>query len=108
MEKQKLPNSTLILIFGIISVVCCCCCYGFLGLIFGVITLVMARTATKTYLENPELYTQYDNVKTGKILAIVGTILSLAFLMYLVFMLTTIGFSGIQEMQQKLLERYIK
>ena len=67
MEQQKLPNSTLILVFGIISIVTCCC-YGVLGLIFGIIAIVMAKKATQTYLESPEQYSGYQNVKTGKIL----------------------------------------
>jgi len=71
MEQQKLPNSTLILVFGIVSIVTCCC-YGIIGLIFGIIAIVLAKKATVVYLENPEQYTGYSNVKTGKILAIIG------------------------------------
>ena len=48
MEQQKLPNSTLILVFGIISIVTCCC-YGILGLIFGIIAVVLANKALKLY-----------------------------------------------------------
>ncbi|MGB0789195.1 MAG: DUF4190 domain-containing protein, partial [Marinirhabdus sp.] len=48
MEQQKLPNATLILVFGILSIVTCCC-YGVLGLIFGIIAIVMAKKATATY-----------------------------------------------------------
>ena len=33
--KQQLPNATLVLIFGIASIVTCFC-YGILGLIFGI------------------------------------------------------------------------
>lgn len=71
MEQQKLPNATLILVFGIISIVTCCC-YGILGLIFGIIALILANKATKLYKENPEIYEGFNNVKTGKILAIIG------------------------------------
>ena len=52
MEQQKLPNATLILIFGIISIVTCCC-YG-LGLIFGIVAIVMAGKAPKVYKGKPE------------------------------------------------------
>ena len=75
MEQQKLPNSTLILVFGIVSIVTCCC-YGVLGLIFGIIAVVMAKKATALYMESPELYTGYNNVKTGRILAIIGIVLN--------------------------------
>lgn len=105
MEKQKLPNSTLILVFGIISIVTCCC-YGVLGLIFGIIALVLANKATKLYMENPENYEGFSNVKTGKILAIIGIVLNVLYLGYTIFLFSTIGMDGIQEMQRELMEQY--
>ncbi|MEX0361378.1 MAG: CCC motif membrane protein [Allomuricauda sp.] len=105
MEKQKLPNSTLILVFGIVSIVTCCC-YGVLGLIFGIIALVLANKATKLYMENPENYDGYGNVKAGKILAIIGIILNVLYLGYTIFLFSTIGMEGIQEMQRELMEQY--
>jgi len=96
MEKQTLPNSTLILIFGILSIVTCCC-YGVLGLIFGIIAIVMAKKATDLYMANPELYTGYSNVKTGKILSIIGVILSAIYLLVTIYFMVTIGYSGMQE-----------
>ncbi|TMU57155.1 MULTISPECIES: CCC motif membrane protein [Flagellimonas] len=105
MEKQKLPNSTLILVFGIVSIVTCCC-YGVLGLIFGIIALVLANKATKLYMENPENYEGFSNVKTGKILAIIGIILNVLYLGYTIFLFSTIGMDGIQEMQRELMEQY--
>jgi uncharacterized membrane protein len=105
MEKQKLPNATLILVFGIISIVTCCC-YGVLGLIFGIIAMVMAKKATALYMENPEQYTGYQNVKTGKILAIIGIILNVLYLGYVIFLFATLGTDGIMNMNQELLEQY--
>ena len=105
MEQQKLPNSTLILVFGIISIVTCCC-YGILGLIFGIIAMVMAKKATALYMENPEQYTGYQNVKTGKILAIIGIVLNVIYLGYVIFLFATLGFDGIMNMNQDLMEQY--
>nr|WP_299384262.1 CCC motif membrane protein [Allomuricauda sp.] len=105
MEKQKLPNSTLILVFGIVSIVTCCC-YGVLGLIFGIIALVLANKATKLYMESPEIYDGYGNVKTGKILAIIGIVLNVLYLGYTIFLFSTIGMEGIQEMQREIMEQY--
>lgn len=105
MEQQKLPNATLILVFGIISIVTCCC-YGVIGLIFGIIAIVMAKKATETYLANPELYTGYSNVKTGKILAIIGVILNVIFLGYVIFMFVTVGSEGLMEMNKEMMEQY--
>ncbi|WP_109301293.1 CCC motif membrane protein [Aquimarina sp. AU474] len=105
MEKQTLPNSTLILVFGILSILGCCC-YGVLGLIFAIVAIIMAKKATAVYNENPELYSGYQNVKTGKILAIIGLILSVIYLIYVIFIFATVGYDGIMEMQQELMRQY--
>ncbi|MGY5850909.1 CCC motif membrane protein [Salegentibacter sp. F14] len=101
MERTQLPNSTLILIFGILSIIGCCC-YGILGVIFGIIALVMAKRATEIYNANPELYTGYENVKTGRILAIIGLVLSGLNLIASVVMLFIYG--GIEGYQQAMEE----
>lgn len=106
MEQQKLPNATLILVFGILSIVTCCC-YGILGLIFGIIAMVMASKATALYKQSPELYSDYGNVKTGKILAIIGIILSILMLVYMIGLISYFGWDAIQDqelMQEKLQE----
>lgn len=106
MEQQKLPNATLILVFGILSIVTCCC-YGVLGLVFGVIAIVMAGKATNLYKENPEMYSDFGNVKTGKILAIIGIILSTIYLLMTVWAVSTFGLDALQDqelMQEKIEE----
>lgn len=106
MEQQKLPNATLILVFGILSIVTCCC-YGVIGLILGIVAIVLANKATKVYAENPEAYTGFQNVKTGKILAIIGIVLSVLYLLLMVWMVTTFGWETMQDqelMQEKLQE----
>ncbi|NRA91876.1 MAG: DUF4190 domain-containing protein [Psychroserpens sp.] len=106
MEKQQLPNSTLILVFGILSIVTCCC-YGILGLILGIVAIVLAKKATAEYMENPELYSGYQNVKTGKILAIIGIILSALYLLFSIWAIMTFGWETLQDqelMQEKMRE----
>jgi len=105
MEQQKLPNSTLILVFGILSIVTCCC-YGFIGLILGVIAIVLANKATALYAENPEGYTGFQNVKTGKILAIIGVSLCGIYLLYVIYTFTTIGYDGIMERFNEAMEQF--
>ena len=105
MERQTLPNSTLILVFGILSIVTCCC-YGILGLIFGIVALVLAKTAKQTYLAEPELYTGYNNVKTGRILAIIGIILSGLYLLLNIVLIAIYGWDGLQEMSQEWMRVY--
>lgn len=106
MEQEKLPNSTLILVFGIISIVTCCC-YGTIGLIFGIIGLVLGMKATKVYKASPENYSGYGNVKTGKILSIIGIILNVIFLAYVIWAFSFFGWENIQDqefMQEKIRE----
>ena len=100
MEKQQLPNATLILVFGILSIVTCCC-YGVIGLPLGIVAMVLANKATALYATNPELYTGFSNVKTGKILAIIGIILNAIFLITVIWMYVSLGTEGIQEMQEQ-------
>ena len=106
MEKKELPNSTLILVFGILSIIGCCC-YGVLGLIFGIIAIVMAKKAIEIYNANPELYTGYQNVKTGRILGIIGVSLSALYVLaILVILIIYGGIEGLQEMQEEILREY--
>jgi hypothetical protein len=103
MEQQKLPNSTLILVFGILSIITCCC-YGVVGLALGIIAIVLATKATQLYTANPELYTGYSNVKTGKILAIIGVILSALYLLFVIWLISVFGWDTLQD-QELLQER---
>ena len=105
MEKQQLPNATLILVFGILSIVTCCC-YGVIGLPLGIIAVVLAQKATALYAADPELYTGFQNVKTGKILAIIGIVLNGIYLIYAIWLFSTIGMDGIQSMQEDIMKGF--
>lgn len=101
--QEQLQNSTLILVLGILSIVTCCC-YGVIGLILGIVTLVLAKKATAIYAENPDLYTGFQNVKTGKILAIIGLVLSAIYLLFSIWAIMTFGWETLQD-QELLQER---
>lgn len=103
--RQQLPNSTLILVFGILSIVGCCC-YGIVGLIFGIVALVMSKKATEIYNADPNMYIGYQNVKTGRILAIIGIILSALVLISQIVFLIMFGVEGLEEMQREMMEQY--
>lgn len=105
MEQEKLPNATLILVFGIVSIVTCCCS-GVLGLIFGIIAVILANKAKAIYLENPEQYSGYQNVKIGNILAIIGIVLNLLYMIYVIVLFSKLGMDGIMEMNERVLEEY--
>lgn len=103
--QQQLPNSTLILVFGILSIVGCCC-WGVVGLIFGIVALVMSKKAIETHNANPGMYSGYNNVKIGRILAIIGIILSVLALIANLVMIVLYGWDGIEEMQREMIEQY--
>ena len=89
-NQQELPNATLVLVFGILSIVTCVC-YGFPGLVLGIVAIVLANKSAKMYKAFPDTYTaaSYSNLKAGKICAIIGVSLSalfvLVFIAYIVF-----------------------
>jgi hypothetical protein len=72
-----IPNATAVLVLGIISIAMCWC-YGIIGLACGIIALVLAGKSMRQYNENPGAYTtkSFNNLKAGRICALIGTILS--------------------------------
>lgn len=103
MEKQRLPNSTVVLLLGILSIPTCCC-WG-IGVLLGVIALVLAKKDTKLYVENPELYKGYDTINTGKVIAIIGIVLGAIFLIFAIYLHTNYTEAELIEMQQNLQEK---
>ncbi|GHT42365.1 hypothetical protein FACS189437_10230 [Bacteroidia bacterium] len=97
--KVELPNATVILVLGIISIVGCCCTYGVVGIICGIIALVMAKSATDLYTANPNQYTEssYKNVNAGKICAWVGLIPSVLYIIFMIILIATVGISVLTD-----------
>ena len=73
--KQELPNSTATLVLGILSIVFGLLS-GLIGVILGIIALVISSGPKKMYLENPNLYKGYSNLKAGRVCSIIGICLS--------------------------------
>ncbi len=92
-----LPNATAVLILGIISIVSCCCYGG--GLIFAIITLVLASKDQKRYLANPQMYTpgSYSNLKAGKICAYIALAICIAYIVFIIVMVGTIGWETLRD-----------
>jgi hypothetical protein len=80
-----LPNSTAVLVLGILSIFFCFC-YGVIGIICGIVSLILYPKDKKLYMENPQAYTlsSYNNLKAGRVCAIIGLILSAIFFAVLV------------------------
>lgn len=91
-QQQQLPNSIGVLVLGIISIVGCIC-YGIVGVTCGIIALVLANKATAMYNANPGQYTlsSYNNMKAGRVCAIVGTSISGAYLLVVIIYLIVVG-----------------
>lgn len=106
MNQQKLPNSTAVLVLGILSLVGCMC-YGLPGMIMGLVGLILANKDEKLYRQNPSLYSDYGNLKAGKILSIIGLILGVLFVAMMVFYVAYFGWETITDpelMQEKIRE----
>lgn len=98
MEKQKLPNATAVLVLGILSIIGNCCYFiPGLGFIFGLIALLLSIGDIKKHRLEPELYSNYANLNTGKVLAIVGMIISLIFIGIIMYFIATIGLEAFQS-----------
>jgi hypothetical protein len=86
------PNSTAVLVLGILSIVTCWC-WGIIGLTLGIIALVLANKGNNIYKANPSEYTEgsYKNLSAGKICAIIGTSLSGLYFLFIIVYFLFIG-----------------
>ena len=94
-----LPNATLALVMGILSIVGCCC-YGVPGVIFGIVAIIISLKAEKLYKQDPESYSGYGNVKAGKIMGVIGLILSVLFAAYMAWFIGQVGWEALQDPEQ--------
>jgi hypothetical protein len=90
--QVPLPNSTTVLVLGILSVVVCWC-HGIVGLIMSIIALVLAGRDFALYQSNPSAYTpsSLSNLKAGKTIAIIGLVLAAAFILMLLIAILFLG-----------------
>ena len=95
MEKQKLPNATAVLVLGILSILGCC--FYAVGIVFSIVALVMAKKDMAMYALNPDAYDNYGNLKTGRILAIIGLILNIISIITAVAFIAFFGWAALQD-----------
>jgi len=90
--QLPLPNATVVLVLGISSIVLCWC-QGIVGLIMAIIALVLANKDIALYEAEPERYTEgsYNNLKTGRTVAIIGLVLAAVFMFMLIIGLLFLG-----------------
>lgn len=87
-SAQQLPNATATLVLGILSIVICFIC--------GIIALVISNKDVRVYKANPELYdaASFNNIKAGRICAIIGIILQVIFLLiYIAFIVWAVYYT---------------
>ncbi|WP_231464102.1 CCC motif membrane protein [Pedobacter sp. Leaf132] len=101
MGFQNLPNATIVLVLGILSIAFCCC-YGILGLIPAIIALVLSKKDKALYELNPSMYTEssFKNLKAGRICAIVGLVLNIISLLYYIAIIVIFGFGMMNDPQK--------
>jgi hypothetical protein len=101
-EQSKLPNDTLTLVFGILSIVLALCCPP-IGLVLGILAFVWGNKGKAMFYEHPErwLDASFSNIKIGRILGIIGAILGLVVLIYNLAMLPEI-MEQVQEVLDEL------
>jgi hypothetical protein len=91
--KINLPDSTTILVIGILSIPTCFTII--IGICLGIAAVVLGVSARRRYFANPEKYTKdsFNNANAGYICGLVGLALSVALLMifltYIIFVFHT-------------------
>jgi len=105
--QQKLPNATTALVLGIISFIACCCSMGIGGFIFSGIAFYLVKKDTKLYAENPSAYSNYSQLNTAKIIAIIGLALAALSFLWSIYNIWSIGgWDAYMEQMQEAMEQF--
>ena len=106
MEQQKLPNVTLGLVLAILSFLCCCF-GGVPGAIVATAAFLILRNDEKKYIENPEIYSNYSQLKTAKIIAIIGMVIGVLYFLLSVYNIYQMGgWDAYMEKVQEISEQW--
>lgn len=106
MEQQKLPNVTIVIVLAILSYLCCCL-YGVPAIILSGIGLILLRSDEQKYRENPEGYSNYSQFRTAKIMAIIGLVLGVLYLLWTIYQIQAMGgWDAMMEKSREILEQY--
>lgn len=89
--NPPLPGASNALTFGILSIVLTMICCGPFGGIFGFIGLSSANKAERIHQQDPNTYTGYENVKTGRILSYIGLGIAAVYLILVIIYFGALG-----------------
>jgi hypothetical protein len=93
-RQEALPNATLILVFGILSIFVC--------QLLGIAAWIMANNSLSVYNQNPERYTESSasQVRAGKICGIIGIcLMAVVLLLWIVLGISFFSFGGMKNLQ---------
>lgn len=95
LPQKSAPNTTGILVLGILSIIPGVATLGLLGIILGIITLSLAAGTHESINENPGKYSKnsIQLVKAGKTCGIIGITLSALFFIFLIVYAISFGAS---------------
>ncbi|WP_205943171.1 CCC motif membrane protein [Pedobacter cryotolerans] len=96
--QQPLPNATIVLILGILSILTCCC-YGVIGLILAIVALVLSKKDRALYALNMGSYTEgsFKNLNAGRVCAIIGLILNIIYLVLCIIAIMMFGLTALSD-----------
>jgi hypothetical protein len=96
--QQTLPNATIVLVLGILSILTCCC-YGIIGLVLGIVAMVLSKKDRAAYAANPGAYTEgsYKNLNAGRVCAIIGLILNIIYLLLTIICIAIFGWAAMSD-----------
>jgi hypothetical protein len=89
--QRNLPNSRIVLILGILSIVFSSWYFSIIGIVLSILALMLANRDFSLYNSNKNHYTlsSFNNLKAGQVCAIIG--LSVAILFFIFFILILAG-----------------
>lgn len=99
--KEELPNSTTVLVLGILSLILCWC-YGFFGFILGIIAIALSAGPRRMYAENPDQYdpSSVKNLNAGRICGIIGVCIASFFIilviLFFIGVISAVSLAGLE------------
>lgn len=96
--QMALPNASAVMVLGILSIIGCFC-YGFLGIVFAIIALVLYNKDKALYSANPGAYSpqSLSNLNTGRVCALIGLIPSVILFLVGIFLAVMFGLGALSD-----------
>ena len=106
MEQQKLPNVTIAIVLAILSFICCCF-GGIPGAIMAAIAFFLVRGDEKRYQASPELYSNYSQLRTARIIAIIGLVVGILYFIWTFYQISQMGgWDAYMEKSREMMEQW--